>query len=125
MLTGGYSPKKTAYLEFWMGKQRMSALARPNLVDFVQFLLSQTHGTSGMSIMNVCDVEPYEFNQITGAFRRSGRFPKRPVIRVPISLVWMLTRLAGLILPKKKQWLHSGYQKLTQDLVFDNTSSDL
>ena len=99
----------------------MSALARPNLVDFIQFLLSKTDTTRGMSIMNACDAEPYEFSQITDAFRRSALFPKRPIIRIPIPLIWILTRLAGLMLPKRRKWLHSGHKKLTQDLVFDNS----
>jgi len=85
----------------------------------------RTCGTSikltQIKIFNVCDAEPYEFNKIIQVFKNSGIHANRPVIPIPLPFVWLLTRLAGLLLPKKKQWLHSGYEKLTQDLVFDNT----
>jgi len=34
-----FAPGKVAYLRFGSGSQRMSALARPNLVEFVEFLI--------------------------------------------------------------------------------------
>ena len=34
-----FAPGKLAYLRFGSGSQRMSALARPNLVDFIEFLI--------------------------------------------------------------------------------------
>jgi len=33
-----FAPKKMAYLKFGSGNQEMSALGRPNLVDFIEFL---------------------------------------------------------------------------------------
>ena len=137
-----FAPKKMAYLKFGNGKQKMSALARPNLVDFIDHLIHRFHRLSQITDkpsdrsdlynqrnpcnlrnlrMNVCDAEPYEFNQIIQAFKQSGIHPHRPTIPIPLSLVWLLTRTAGLLLPKKKQWLHSAYSKLTQDLIFNNT----
>jgi len=71
--------------------------------------------------INVCDAEPYEFNTIIQVFKQSGVHPNRPVIPIPMSFVWLLTRIAGFLLPKKRKWLHSGYEKLIQDLVFGNT----
>ncbi len=150
-----FAPGKVAYLRVGSGTQRMSALARPILVDFVEFLIksklaTDSHRHTGRKkdvkrsltqrrkdakikdnskvtqkynsqIFNVCDAEAYEFNEIITALGQSSVHPNRPVIPVPLSLIWLLTRIAGFLLPKKKQWLHSAYQKLTQDLVFDNT----
>ena len=82
-----------AYLKFGNGKQKMSALARPNLVEFIEYLLRRLrrgrllkrHRLSQITDkpsdrsdpnnqrnpcnrrnlrMNVCDADPYEFNQI-------------------------------------------------------------
>ena len=70
--------------------------------------------------MNVCDAEPYEFNRIIEAFRKSGTHPNRPVISVPLFPVWAATRLAGAFFRSKKEWVYSCYDKLACDLVFDN-----
>ena len=69
---------------------------------------------------NVCDAEAYEFNRIIRVFKESGIRPRRPVISVPLSVVWFATRIAGVFFPKKKEWIHSCYDKLASDLVFDN-----
>jgi hypothetical protein len=76
---------------------------------------------NNIQIYNVCDAEPYEFNKIIKVFKRLGVHPNRPIVPIPLSIVWLLTRIAGFLLPKRKKWLHSGYEKLAQDLVFDNT----
>jgi hypothetical protein len=34
--------------------------------------------------------------------------------------VWLLTRVSGLLLKKRKAWILSIYEKLATDLVFDN-----
>ena len=135
-----FAPGKLAYLRFGSGLQRMSALARPNLVEFIAHLIEenwlQTHTDAHRRTgrkkdennlcnrrnlrMNVCDVEPYEFNRIIGVFKKSGIQPNRPVISVPLSVVWFATRIAGVFFPKKRAWIHSCYDKLACDLVFDN-----
>lgn len=38
-----FAPMKMAYLKFGSGNQRMFALARPNLVDFIDFLIRRFH----------------------------------------------------------------------------------
>jgi len=73
-----------------------------------------------LEIYNVCDVETYEFNRIIKVFRKSGIHPNRPVVPVPLSPVWFATRVAGRLFPDKKDWMHSCYDKLACDLVFDN-----
>jgi len=73
-----------------------------------------------LRIFNVCDAEPYEFNRIIGVFKKSGIRPDRPVISVPLSVVWFATRIAGIFFSSKREWIHSCYDKLACDLVFDN-----
>ena len=70
--------------------------------------------------INVCDAEAYEFNRIIEVFRKSRIWPRRPVISVPLSVVWVATRIAGWLLRNKKEWVYSCYDKLACDLVFDN-----
>jgi len=154
-----FAPGKVAYLRFGSGSQRMSALARPNLVEFIVHILQsadypstifRTYGAgadfrrlkdgteldSGFrrndkkeggndkrrnsQIFNVCDAESYVFNRIIGVFKKSGIQPNRPVISVPLSVVWLATRIAGVIFSSKREWIHSCYDKLAYDLVFDN-----
>jgi len=115
-----FAPKKVAYLRFGSGSQKMSALARSNLVDFIELLLKRSLQNSEVNILNVCDTEPYEFNTIIQVFKKSGIRPNRPVISVPLSPVWIATRIAGALFTNKKSWLHSCYDKLASDLVFDN-----
>jgi nucleoside-diphosphate-sugar epimerase len=142
------APMGMAYIRFGSGFQRMSALARPNLVDFIEFLIQTPEEYASLSqvnsrgrglrpgeivsefhragrltqikIFNVCDAESYEFNTIIRVFKKSGIRPNRSVISVPLSFVWFATRIAGVLLPNKKNWLHSGYDKLASDLVFGN-----
>jgi len=127
------APLTITYIRFGSGLQRMSALARPNLVDFIEFLIKRklatdAHGhigrkkekDTGVNILNVCDAEPYEFNTIIQVFKSSGARPNRPVIPVPLPVVWLATRIAGGLLPGKRKWLHSCYDKLALSLVFDN-----
>ena len=139
------APMNMAYIRFGSGQQKMSALAKSNLVDFLEFLihrLTQIKSTdfadsrrlnSQVSAdennpcnqrnlrINVCDAEAYEFNRIIEVFKNSGIRPNRPVISVPLSFVWILTRMAGILFVKKRRWLHSCYEKLATSLVFDNT----
>jgi nucleoside-diphosphate-sugar epimerase len=115
-----FAPGKLAYLRFGSGSQKMSALARPNLVDFIEFLLERSPQNSGINILNVCDTEPYEFNTIIQVFKKSGIRPNRPIISIPLSPVWIATRISGTLFPNKRNWLHSCYDKLALSLVFNN-----
>jgi len=73
-----------------------------------------------LQIFNVCDAEAYEFNRIIRVFKKSGIRPNRQIISVPLFPVWLVTRISGILLASKRNWLHSGYNKLASDLVFDN-----
>ena len=74
---------------------------------------------SQIKIFNVCDAEAYEFNKIIQVFKKSGIRPNRPIISIPLFPVWIATRIAGILFTNKKSWLHSCYDKLASDLVFD------
>ena len=115
-----FAPKKLAYLRFGSGLQRMSALARPNLVEFIGFLIHRSHRFSQVRIFNVCDAEVYTFNNIIRVFKKSGIHPNLPVISIPIFPVWIATRMAGAIFRHNKDWWHACYDKLASDQVFDN-----
>lgn len=127
------APLNMAYIRFGSGLQKMSALARPNLVDFITYLIesklaTDTHGHMGrrkgknteVNVFNVSDAEAYEFNKIIRVFKNSGIRPNRPVVSVPLPVVWLATRIAGSLFPHKRKWFHSCYDKLASSLVFDN-----
>jgi len=114
------APKSIAYLRFGSGDQKMSALARPNLVEFIIFLIQNDPKKNWVDIINVCDARPYAFKEIIDAYRRMGIHPNRPVISVPLSPVRLATRLAGFVLPQWRQWFHSCFEKLASDLIFNN-----
>jgi len=105
------------YIRFGSGKQRMSALAKSNLADFITFALENA---SEFEIMNLCDEKACSFRTIIDIFKKSGFRPARPVIPVPLPLVWLTTRFLGLALPEKRKWLHACYDKLASDIVVDN-----
>jgi len=113
-------PMNVAYIRFGSGVQKMSALAKPNLVDFIEFLMERSTQPPGVDILNVCDAEDYQFNTIIRTFKKSGVCPNKPVIPAPLFPVWVATRIAGYILRNKREWIHSCYDKLASDLVFDN-----
>jgi nucleoside-diphosphate-sugar epimerase len=121
-----FSPGKLAYLRFGSGSQKMSALARPNLVEFIEFLIHRLTQISAVQNnlsnlrINVCDEEDYSFNRIIEIFKESGIRLNHPVISFPLVVVWFATRIAGTLFSKKKEWIHSCYDKLAYDLVFDN-----
>lgn len=119
-----FAPKKIFYIKFGPGEQEMSAVSRQNLVDFIDFRLKQEEDNkkelSYCNIFNICDEKPYKFNEILRVFMKSEYHPNRFVIVVPLSVVWLATRLTGLIIWDKRQWLHSCYDKLAYSLVFDN-----
>lgn len=129
------APLNVAYIRFGSGLQKMSALARPNLVDFIEFLIHRLTQITDKSIQqnnpcnqrnprinifNVCDAEAYEFNKVIRAYKNSGIRPDRPVISVSLSVVRFAARIAGRLLPDKKKWIHSCYKKVSSSLVFDN-----
>jgi nucleoside-diphosphate-sugar epimerase len=116
------APFRIAYLRFGSGDQEMSALARPNLTDFIQFLVDcESSVEGGIRIFNVCDVKPYTFHEVMNVFRRSGLYPSGPVFAVPLPFILVATKLAAFCRPSQKKWIHACYKKVASSLVFDNT----
>jgi nucleoside-diphosphate-sugar epimerase len=116
-----FGPKKIAYVVFGNGQQTMSALARPNLIDFIEYILNTRGSERSMEIINVCDHKPYSFYEIIKTFKKDNIYGYKLVVPVPLPIVWFLTRLAGSIFRKQKLWFHSCYDKVAGSLVFDNT----
>jgi len=114
------APMKIAYVRFGSGSQKMSALARPNLLDFIIHILQTIDKHERINIFNVCDVKAYEFNTIIKVFKKSDIRPNRSVISIPLPVVWFATFIASCLLPNKRKWIHSCYDKLASDMVFDN-----
>jgi nucleoside-diphosphate-sugar epimerase len=114
------APKKMAYLRFGSGKQKMSALARKNLVAFIDFRIQHETSPQFFNIINVCDKNSYTFNDIIQTFQKSKIQPSRKVIPIPLSLVKIPARLLCFLLKNKSVWIYSFYNKLANDLVFDN-----
>ena len=119
-----FAPKKIAYIKFGSGEQEMSAVSRLNLVDFIDSRLKQEEDNSTgepfCNIFNISDKKSYKFEEMIRVFKQSKHHPDRFVAKVPLGLVWIVTRLMGLILRSKRQWLHSCYDKLAYSIVFDN-----
>lgn len=119
-----FAPKKLAYIKFGSGEQEMSAVSRQNLVDFIEYRINQEQDNSADSsfckTFNVCDEKPYKFKEIIRIFKKSDCQPNRLVFKIPLVFLWAATRFAGLIYKNKRQWLYSCYEKLVNNLVFDN-----
>lgn len=115
-----FFPQKIFYLRFGSGEQRMSALARKNLVEFIGFRLDHLMAGPFCSIMNVCDEQPYSFNDIIEIFRESKYQPRRIVIKIPLYAVGLLIGCVELLLDNHSVWIHSFYNKLAKNLIFDN-----
>jgi nucleoside-diphosphate-sugar epimerase len=115
------APLKLAYLKFGSGRQMMSALAQTNLVDWMEFWIEteQTRIQKPM-IFNICDEKPYTFLEIIDIFLRSSGRKALPVISCPLFFIYAATRMAGQLFPGKREWLHSCYEKLALNLVFDS-----
>lgn len=114
------APMIPAYIKFGSGIQKMSALARPNLVEFIKYLINLPEKMSlNPEIINVCDKKSYSFNQIIQTYKKSGLRQNRPVFSIPLVTVFAATRIAGCIFSGKREWLHSCYEKLASSLVFD------
>ena len=127
-----FALRKITYIRFGSGLQKMSALARPNLIDFVHYIVQDmdTHSLNTCStrndkkqklqIFNVCDATPYEFRTIIRTFKKTGFYPTRPVIFFPLPAVWLACRIAGIVFRNKREWIHSCYDKLAADLIYNN-----
>ncbi len=115
-----WGPKKKVYVRFGSGRQKMSLLSRQNLVDFILFRIDNSSKHKSCSVFNVTDREPSSFNEIINTFKASEYQPTGRTVKVPLWFVWMLTRIAGLIVKDKMPLALSFYDKLAKDSVFNN-----
>ncbi|HOO89540.1 MAG TPA: NAD-dependent epimerase/dehydratase family protein [Syntrophales bacterium] len=106
------------FIRYGTGMQQISALARPNLVDFLAWILKVPSG--GYVVMNVCDEQSYRFNDIIRIFRENESYHARPVVPVPLPVVRCASRLGGGILRRRRTWFRSAFNKASSDLVFSN-----
>ncbi|MCD4723109.1 MAG: NAD-dependent epimerase/dehydratase family protein [Desulfobacula sp.] len=115
-----FAPKKMFYLRFGSGEQKISALARKNLIEFIDFRMRHEIKQRFYNIINVSDERPYSFNEIIETFQKTKYQPKRKVINIPLYFVELPITFIALLLKNKSVWVHSFYNKLANDLVFDN-----
>ncbi|MFH2058538.1 MAG: NAD(P)-dependent oxidoreductase [Pseudomonadota bacterium] len=114
------APIKMAFIRFGSGEQKISVLAGENLADFLLFRINQMPLLKTHSIFNVCDKMSCSFNQIITILQKSGCYPNSIIIRIPLRWIWILTRLLGFVLTRQAKWIHSWYDKLSKDFIFDN-----
>jgi len=112
------APAGNIFLRYGSGGQMFSALALPNLVAFISYLL-HSGNTAGFETYNVCDDRPYRFHGVCDVLRRSQNAGDAYCLPVPAGLVYAGVVLAGLMWPRRKRWLRSSYRKLYSDRVFD------
>ncbi len=115
-----FGPRKLFYLRYGSGKQKMSLLSRQNLVDFILFRIQNNSNRKYCNIFNITDKIPCSFNTIIQIFIMSEYQPVRRIIKVPLWLVWVATRMFGLLVRNEMELVHSFYDKLAKDLIFDN-----
>ncbi len=113
-------PQKKVYLRFGSGNQKMSVLARQNLIDFILYRIENNSIKKFSNVFNVTDKRSCSFNKIIEIFKTSKYRPDRRVVKVPLWCVWLATRIAGVLIKDKIKLIHSFYDKLANDLVFDN-----
>ncbi|MDD5723226.1 MAG: sugar nucleotide-binding protein [Syntrophales bacterium] len=112
------APFCNIYVRYGSGNQRFSALALPNFVAFVSFLL-RYGDAQGMSIYNVCDERPYRFHDVCEVLRGERNAGNSLCLPIPSGLVYAGITLAGLVWPRRRQWFRASYRKLCSDRVFD------
>jgi len=112
------APAVDMFVRYGSGGQMFSALALPNLVAFISFLL-QSGNAAGVNTYNVCDERPYRFRDVCDVLRRSRKTGKAYCVPLPSGPAYAGIVLAGLIWPRRKQWFRSSYGKLYSDRVFD------
>lgn len=115
-----FGPLKLCYVRFGSGDQKMSALALPNLINFIQYRIVNQSLGNFCQTFNVTDGQNYSFNEIIRVFKRSEQHPDRLTVWIPLGLVWFGTKLLTRLFKGKKRWALSCYDKLAGSIVFDN-----
>lgn len=114
------SPGKLLYLKYGSGKQRLSVLARKNLVDFILYRIKTDNLKSNCSVMNICDLEPCSFNEMIRIMNSKPKIYRKPVCTIPLQLINVASQIAQFCFPTKKQFISSCHHKLVKDIVINN-----
>lgn len=113
-----YGPKKLCFIKYGSGEQKLSALARENLVDFISFIMRKPPSGRFLRIMNVCDLSSYSFNDIIKVFQSSGNQPDRLVFQLPLPILRAASLTAAHLTKSSRG--HVIYNKLAHDFIYDN-----
>lgn len=114
------APGKWFYFKYGSGQQRLSVLARKNLVDFIRYRIIADNSTRTCSIMNISDPEPCSFNEMIRVMNSKSIGRKKPVFTVPLQAIHLASQIAQFCFPFKKQFISSCHHKLVQDIVINN-----
>ncbi len=116
------APFNLAHIRFGSGKQKISALAKSNAADFIDFLICDLNKTKKryFNIINVCDETPIDFNTIINLFKDNKLFPCSQVIHFPLKFLALAAAITGFLFPNKKEYIQSVYIKLALDQIYDN-----
>ncbi len=113
------APGKLFFVRIGTGNQKMSALSRKNLTEFISFRVKRFNSGKFYHIINLCDEHPYSLNEIIDVFRNTLCLPCRKVVKLPLTVLAWSVRIAGWMSGERSGWIHSIYPKLAKDMVFD------
>jgi len=114
------APGKWFYFKYGSGQQKLSILARKNLVDFIRYRISADNSQHACSVMNISDSEPCSFNKMIRLMNSRSIGQRKPTFTVPLQLINIASRIAQVCFPTKKQFISSCHHKLIRDIVINN-----
>lgn len=114
------APGKWLYLKYGSGRQKLSVLARKNLIDFIRYRVMADDSTRTCSKINISDAEPCSFNEMIRVMNSRPIGHKKPVLTVPLQSINMASQIAQFCFPTKKQFISSCHHKLVRDIVINN-----
>ncbi len=113
-------PGQMSYIRYGSGEQKMSALARGNVINAIGHVLKNRGDFEGFQIFNLCDRRPYSFNELMKVIQLSGILPHRPVFTLPTPLVnfFSLGMPGGAV--GKLSMLNTYQAKVFRDMTYDS-----
>ena len=114
------APGKWFYFKYGSGQQKLSVLARKNLVDFIRYLITADNSKPTCNIMNISDFEPCSFNEMICLMNSKSIGYRKPVFKIPLQLLNMASQIAQFCFPTKRQFIASCHHKLIRNIVINN-----
>jgi nucleoside-diphosphate-sugar epimerase len=114
------APGKYFYFKYGSGQQKLSMLARKNLVDFIRYRITADNSERTCSIMNISDPEPYSFNDMIRIMNSKSIGHRKSVFTVPLQSINIASQIAQFCFPTKKKFISSCHHKLVRDIVINN-----